>query len=145
VIPTNARAVAFGLALQAPAQNGAALPAAVFSSAVAVKQQVAGSLMRRNPAFFGVGVGQSLDNPKEAALVIYVDRKNLPAQLPAPKAALRTRYIINGPAPRHPLLRGADAVKASLHGAPVGRSASRFQICSIWSDPEPEAELIRLI
>jgi hypothetical protein len=94
VIPTNARAVAFGLALQAPAQNGAALPAAVFSSAVAVKQQVAGSLMRRNPAFFGVGVGQSLDNPKEAALVIYVDRKNLPAQLPATEGGLRTRYII---------------------------------------------------
>jgi hypothetical protein len=95
VIPTYARAVAFGLAPQAPAQAGAvALPGAAFSSAVAVKQQVAGSLMRRNPAFFGVGVGQSLDNPREAALVIYVDRKNLPAQLPATVDDLRTRYII---------------------------------------------------
>jgi hypothetical protein len=95
VIPTYARAVAFGLAPQAPAQAGAvALPGAAFSSAVAVKQQVAGSLMRRNSAFFGVGVGQSLDNPREAALVIYVDRKNLPAQLPATVDGLRTRYII---------------------------------------------------
>jgi hypothetical protein len=95
VIPSNARAVAFGMAPQAPAPTGAvALSGAAFSSAVAVKQQIAGTLMRRNPAFFGVGVGQSLDNPREAALVIYVDRKNLPAQLPATEGGLRTRYII---------------------------------------------------
>ena len=95
VIPSNARAVAFGMAPQAPAPTGAvALSGAAFSSAVAVKQQIAGTLMRRNPAFFGVGVGQSLDNPREAALVIYVDRKNLPAQLPATVDGLRTRYII---------------------------------------------------
>jgi hypothetical protein len=62
-------------------------------SAVALKQQVARSLMKQNPAFFGVGVGQSLDNPREAALVIYVDRK-LPAQLPQSVAGLRTRYVV---------------------------------------------------
>jgi hypothetical protein len=50
--------------------------------------------MRRNPAFFGVGVGQSLDNPKEAALVIYVDRKRVPAQLPPTVDGLRTRYVV---------------------------------------------------
>jgi len=43
--------------------------------------------MRHNPSFFAVGVGQSLDNPKEAALVVYVDRKQLPAQLPRPSTA----------------------------------------------------------
>jgi hypothetical protein len=50
--------------------------------------------MRQNPAFFGVGVGQSLDNPREAALVIYVDRNRLPAQLPASLNGLRVRYIV---------------------------------------------------
>jgi len=50
--------------------------------------------MLQTPAFFGVGVGQSLDNPKEAALVIYVDRKKVPAQLPATIDGLRTRYVL---------------------------------------------------
>jgi hypothetical protein len=95
VIPTNAHAVAFGSAPQVPALAGSLAPsAAALSQAVAVKQQVAPSLMRRNPAFFGVGVGQSLDNPREAALVIYVDRRQVPAQLPATVDGLRTRYII---------------------------------------------------
>jgi hypothetical protein len=41
-----------------------------------------------------VGVGQSLDNPREAALVIYVDRRSVPAQLPATVNGLRTRYVV---------------------------------------------------
>jgi hypothetical protein len=41
-----------------------------------------------------VGVGQSLDNPKEAALVVYVDRNQVPAQLPQTIGGLRTRYIV---------------------------------------------------
>jgi hypothetical protein len=51
------------------------------------------TLMRQNPAFFGVGVGQSLDNPHEAALMIYVDRRNLPANLPPVLDGVRVRYI----------------------------------------------------
>jgi hypothetical protein len=97
VIPTTALAVAFGSAPQAPAQAGygaPALPAAVLNSAIAVKQQVAQSMMRGNPSFFGVGVGQSLDNPREAALVVYVDRRQVPAQLPAIVDGLRIRYIV---------------------------------------------------
>jgi len=97
VIPTTARAVAFGSAPQTPFEarsGGPALPAAVLTTAVAIKQQNARSLMKRNPAFFGVGVGQSLDNPKEAALVIYVDRKRIPAQLPQTVDGLRTRYVV---------------------------------------------------
>ena len=93
-IPTNARAVAFGSTPQTPLDTGAPLPPAVLSAAVIVKQQTARNLMRQNPGFFGVGVGQSLDNPKEAALVIYVDRKKVPAQLPAIIDGLRTRYIL---------------------------------------------------
>ncbi len=97
IIPTTAYAAAFGIAPQFPPQpgNGApSLPVAVFNSAVALKQQVAQSMMRGNSAFFGVGVGQSLDNPREAALVVYVDRRQVPAQLPPTVDGLRTRYII---------------------------------------------------
>ncbi len=95
VIPTTARAVAFGSAPQTPFEAGAVnLPSSALAQAVAVKNQMAASLMRQNPAFFGVGVGQSLDNPREAALVIYVDRNRLPAQLPATVDGLRVRYIV---------------------------------------------------
>jgi len=95
VIPTNAHAVAFGAApLVIPLAGAPALAASVLSQAVTIKRQVANSLMRQNPAFFGVGVGQSLDNPREAALVIYVDRKALPVSLPQIVNGLRTRYIV---------------------------------------------------
>jgi len=95
VIPTNAHAVAFGSAPQTALENGLpGLQSAVLNAAMTIKQQIARGLMKQNPAFFGVGVGQSLDNPKEAALVIYVDRKRLPAQLPATFDGLRARYIV---------------------------------------------------
>jgi hypothetical protein len=66
----------------------------VFNQAVAAKEQVAQGLMQQNPAYFGVGVGQSLDNPQEASLVIYVDRRQVPAILPPVINGLRTRYVI---------------------------------------------------
>jgi hypothetical protein len=96
VISTTARALAYGSAPRTAFESNAvqALSGAVLSQAVTAKQQIARKLMRRNAAFFGVGVGQSLDNPKEAALVIYVDRRKLPAQLPATVDGLRTRYVI---------------------------------------------------
>jgi hypothetical protein len=94
-IPTTARAVAYGSAPQIPFEPGVvSLPSSALAQATAVKNQVAANLMRQNPAFFGVGVGQSLDNPREAALVIYVDRNRLPAQLPASLNGLRVRYIV---------------------------------------------------
>ena len=96
VIPTTARAVAFGAAPQTAFEANAApsVSGTVLSQAVAVKQLRSQSLMRKFPAFFGVGVGQSLDNPREAALVIYVDRRSVPAQLPASIDGLRTRYVV---------------------------------------------------
>ena len=95
VISTNAHAVAVGAAPLAHSVAGAPpLTAAALSQAVTVKRQVAAGLMRQNPAFFGIGVGQSLDNPREAALVIYVDRKAIPAVLPPVLNGLRTRYIV---------------------------------------------------
>jgi hypothetical protein len=96
IIPTNARAVALGAAPLTPFEAAAtpSVPAAVLSQAIAIKQKGARNLLLQNPAFFGVGVGQSLDNPREAALVIYVDRKKVPAQLPATIDGLRTRYVL---------------------------------------------------
>lgn len=95
VIPSNARAVAFGAAPQNLLESTVpALPGTVFGAALSIKQQVARGLMQQNPAFFAVGVGQSLDSPKEAALVIYVDRKQIPAQLPQSIGGLRTRFVL---------------------------------------------------
>lgn len=97
VVPTTAHAVAMGAAALNLAQANAAptpLSSNVLASAIAVKRQLAHDLMKRNPAFFAVGVGQSLDNPREAALILYVDRKRIPAQLPVTIGGLRTRYIV---------------------------------------------------
>jgi archaellum component FlaF (FlaF/FlaG flagellin family) len=95
VIPTNGRAVAAGAA---PLANFAGtlpgLQAAAFNAAAVIKQQYAAELMKQNPSFFGVGVGQSLDNPREAALVVFVDRRSTPAQLPENVGGLRTRFIV---------------------------------------------------
>jgi hypothetical protein len=96
VIPTTASAVAFGVTPETPqdAAVPAILAAPVLSEAVAAKNLIAPKLMQQNAAYFAVGVGQSLDDPQEAALVIYVDRKNVPAQLPATISGMRTRYVI---------------------------------------------------
>jgi len=95
-IPTTAHAVAFGSAppTALEARIVSALPTQTLGAAITIKQQIAHSLMRKNPAFFAVGVGQSLDNPREAALVVYVDRKRLPAQLPPTINGLRARYVV---------------------------------------------------
>ena len=95
VISTSARAVGLGSAPAAPTAAGAPpLPAASLATALTVKHQAARQLMQQNPAFFAVGVGQSLDNPREGALVIYVDREHIPAQLPSTIQGVRTRYIL---------------------------------------------------
>lgn len=94
VIPTTAQALSYGMAPQTPLETAAPLQAAVLNQAVSTKQQIVAGLMSQNPAFFGVGVGQSLDNPKEAALVIYVDRRQVPATLPATISGMRVRYVI---------------------------------------------------
>ncbi len=96
VIPTTSKAVADGSAPASAleANQPAALSGTALNAAVSVKQQIAKSLLRSNPSFFGVGVGQSYDNPRDAVLVIYVDRREVPASLPATIGGLRTRYII---------------------------------------------------
>ncbi len=96
VIRTTPQSLAAGTAPRYPAQFGALplLAAGVLAQAVASKQQISQNLMKQNPAFFGVGVGQSFDNPEEAALVIYVDRRQVPATLAPTIDGLRARYII---------------------------------------------------
>jgi hypothetical protein len=120
VILTNAHEVAVGSAPQTPLEanlaSPQALPAAALNQAVALKQKLAHSLMQQSPAFFGVGVGQSLDNPKEPALVIYVDRKNVPAQLPATISGLRTRYVLMDRL--HVTKAYAQPIQSTLHCMP---------------------------
>jgi hypothetical protein len=96
VIPTTAQAVAAGTTPKFALESSAIPPleSGVLSQAVAAKQQIAQSLMNQNPAFFGVGVGQSFDNPEEASLVVYVDRKQIPSTLPPTINGLRVRYVI---------------------------------------------------
>ncbi|MGC2616707.1 MAG: hypothetical protein WA354_21925 [Terracidiphilus sp.] len=114
VIPTTARSVAFGSAPSTATAAGLPpLTASALAPAVAAKRQIAHKLMQQNPAFFAVGVGQSLDSPRESALVIYVDREHIPARLPATINGIRTRYVFmdrlhvtrsyaaNFPTPRH--------------------------------------------
>ena len=94
VVPTNTHAVATGAAPSfVSLSDMQALPGLVLSRAVELKEQVAHKLMHGNAAIFGVGVGQSLDNPREAALVVYVDRKQIPANLQQTIENLRIRYV----------------------------------------------------
>jgi hypothetical protein len=95
VIPTNARTVAQGTMPKTALEAGAAtLSQSALSAGLSAKQQIARRLMKEHRAFFGVGVGQSLDNPREAAMVIYVDRKAAPAAMPPTINGVRTRYIL---------------------------------------------------
>jgi hypothetical protein len=95
VTSNNGRAADFGTTEPAISLFGAPpLPLITLNSAVAIKQQFAPALMKSTPAFFAVGVGQSLDNPREAALVVYVDRRIMPAKLPQSIGGLRTRYVV---------------------------------------------------
>lgn len=95
VIPSSAHAVALGAAPMANTiADAPPLAARALTQALAIKHQWAHTLMQQNPAFFAVGVGQSLDNPRDPALVIYVDRRHLPTQLPQTVGGLRTRYVV---------------------------------------------------
>jgi hypothetical protein len=67
---------------------------ASLAQALAVKQRNATSLLKSNPAIFGVGVGQSLDNPSDAALILFVDRRNFSGTLPESMEGQRVRVIL---------------------------------------------------
>ena len=117
VIPTNAHAVAFGTAPLANALSSGSAIGGALNQALAIKRQVARRLMSKNPAFFGVGVGQSLDNPREAALAVYVDRTHIPSSLPVTISGLRTRYVIMDRL--HVTRSYATTVQSSRHCLPA--------------------------
>jgi hypothetical protein len=93
VIVTDAAAVARGTAPAMPAlESGMHVSAAALASATAVERIVAPRLMA-DPAIFGVGVTQSLDNPAEAALLVLVDLGRNPQWMPSTLGGLRVRYL----------------------------------------------------
>jgi len=94
VISTTARSVSLGSAPSTATAAGLPpMAASAIALAQSTKRQIAHKLMQQNSAFFAIGVGQSLDNPREPALVIYVDREHIPAQLPSTMNGVRTRYV----------------------------------------------------
>src|SRR5579872_158034 len=93
VIVTDTAALARGTAPAMPAlQPGLHLTSAALANATSVEQSVAPQLMK-DPAIFGVGVTQSLDNPAEAALLVLVDMGRTPQSMPAMLGGLRVRYL----------------------------------------------------
>ncbi len=93
VIPTDAASMAAGTEpTTLPQVEGIHLPAEVLRAAAAVQRQFAPQLMA-DPAFFGVGVTQSYDNPAEAALLVLVDLTKTPRSMPDQVGGLRLRYL----------------------------------------------------
>ncbi len=93
VIRTDASALARDLAPRTPTlTDGLALTADSLAKAKAAVAQYAPGLLR-DPAIFGVGVAQSLDNPVDAALLVLVDPNLAPRAMPATFGGLRVRYM----------------------------------------------------
>jgi hypothetical protein len=79
--------------LPADGTAGSSLRAASFNQALAVKRRVSAALLKSDAAIFGVGVGQSLDNPADAALILYVDRRTAAGNLPETIEGQRVRAV----------------------------------------------------
>ena len=125
VIASNARAVSFGTApLANPISSSPALNGAALNQALGIKRQIARGLIAKNAAFFGVGVGQSLDNPREAALVIYVDRTRISGTQPVIISGLRTRYVVMDRL--HVTRSYATTVQSTRHCLPHEVQTHRF-------------------
>ena len=93
VIATDAAALARDGAPGAPGlADGIVLSANVLAGAEAVVRESATRLLQ-DPAIFGVGVAQSLDNPQDPALLVLVDPDIAPRATPATIGGLRVRYM----------------------------------------------------
>jgi hypothetical protein len=93
VIPTDAAALARDAApLAPPTTDGVTLSENILAGAEAVVQEYAPRLLQ-DPSIFGVGVGQSLDNPQDPALLVLVDPDVTPRAMPATIGGLRVRYM----------------------------------------------------
>ncbi len=69
-------------------------PERSLALALAAKQKHAASLISPGSAIFGVGVGASLDNPAEAAVVLFVDRQKPHPDLPTLLDGQRVKVIL---------------------------------------------------
>lgn len=87
--------------------NSATLSVEELQRATASKEAHAAELMR-DPAIAGVGVGVSADNPKEAALVIYVTGATI-QRIPPQIEGVRTKVIFGTPFTARPLEAAASA------------------------------------
>jgi hypothetical protein len=93
VIATDASALARNTEPSTPeVSDGVALSANILTGAEAVVKQYAPRLLQ-DPAIFGVGVSQSLDYPKDPALLVLVDPDAIPRSMPATIGGLRVRYM----------------------------------------------------
>lgn len=93
VIPTDLATLARDDAPTSPASvNGLALSATALASATSVVSQYAPRLLK-DPAIFGVGVAQSLDDPQQPALLVLVDPPTAPRSMPATIDGVRVRYM----------------------------------------------------
>lgn len=93
VIATDAAALARDAAPTNPeGGDGISLSANILAGAEAVVRQYAPSLLG-DPSVFGVGVGQSLDNPMDPALLVLIDPEIAPRAMPATIGGLRVRYM----------------------------------------------------
>lgn len=93
VILTDTEALTHGTDAMTPAEaEGLNLTADALARAEKAVQAHAAQLLE-DPAIFGVGVGQSLDDPAEAALLVLVDPEMSPRAMPAMLDGLRVRYM----------------------------------------------------
>ena len=76
------------------AAPSAAVPdAAALAAAERVRDSHSAALFALSPAIFGVGVGQSADNPADPALILFVDRSQPLPELPTTVGGQRLRVI----------------------------------------------------
>jgi hypothetical protein len=93
VIVTDADAVSRDAAPKTPVETaGLNLTADALANAESVVSANAPRLLQ-DPAIFGVGVAQSLDNPADAALLVLVDPDAIPHAMPTTIGGLRVRYM----------------------------------------------------
>ncbi|WP_446741867.1 hypothetical protein [Silvibacterium acidisoli] len=121
VVATDEDSIARDRMPPAPAQaEGIHLSQPVLNQAENVVRQYAKQLMQ-DPAIFGAGVAQSLDDPTQPAVLVLVDMDKTPESMPLTIGGLRVRYrrmhhfhvtrskYLNGPAVSSCSLRGIPA------------------------------------
>jgi hypothetical protein len=93
VIATDAAALARDTSPAVPdLADGIALSANVLAAAKAVVKQYGPKLLD-DPSIFGVGVAQSLDDPRDPSILVLLDPEIAPRTMPATIGGLRVRYM----------------------------------------------------